>query len=169
MNLWQDIRFAVRLLVKDRWFTAVAAVALALGIGVNATVFTFVNAVLIRGLPIADPDRTMAIDSFDRVRNRPMGVSYLDYRDWKDNTKTFDAFGAYNGTTANLSDEGQPPERYNGSHVTANAFAVLGVRPVIGRDFVPADDVRGAPSVALIGYKVWINRYGSSPDVVGRN
>jgi predicted permease len=168
MGLWEDWRFAGRLLLKDKWFSLVAAVALALGIGVNATVFTFVNAVLIRGLPIADPDRTMAIDSYDRVRNRGMGVSYLDYRDWKDNPRTFDAFGAYNGTIANLSDEGQPPERYNGSHITANTFSVLGVRPIIGRDFIAADDVRGAPSVALIGYKVWINRYGSSPDVVGR-
>jgi predicted permease len=169
MGLWEDLRFAGRLLLKDKWFTLVAVVALALGIGVNATVFTFVNAVLIRGLPIADPDRTMAISSFDPVRNRPLGVSYLDYRDWKDSTRTFDAFGAYNGTTANLSDEGQPPERYNGSHVTANTFGVLGARPIIGRDFVAADDVRGAPSVALIGYKVWINRYGSSPSVIGRN
>ncbi len=84
MGLWEDIRFAARLLVKDRWFTVVAAIALAMGIGVNATVFTFVNAVLIRGLPIADPDRTLAVDSFDRVRNRARGVSFLDYRDWKD-------------------------------------------------------------------------------------
>src|SRR3712207_1434853 len=119
MGVWEDIRFAARLLLKDKWFSFVAAVALALGIGVNATVFTFVNAVLIRGLPIADPDRTMAVDSFDRVRNRGMGVSYLDYRDWKESTKAFDAFGAYNGTIANLIDEGQPPERYNGSHVSA--------------------------------------------------
>ena len=168
MGLWEDVRFAARLLLKDKWFTLVAAVALALGIGVNATVFTFVNAVLIRGLPIADPDRTMAVDSFDRVRSRGMGVSYRDYRDWKDNTRAFDAFGAYSGTTANLSDEGQPPERFNGAHVTANTFGILGARPVIGRDFVPDDDVRGAPAVALIGYKVWVNRYGTDPSVIGR-
>jgi putative ABC transport system permease protein len=168
MGLWEDLRFAGRLLLKDKWFSLVAAVALALGIGVNATVFTFVNAVLIRGLPIADPDRTMAVDSYNRVRNNGMGVSYLDYRDWKDNTRAFDAFGAYNGTTANLSDEGQPPERYNGSHLSANTFSVLGMRPVIGRDFVPDDDKFGAPSVALIGHTVWVSRYGSNPSVLGR-
>jgi hypothetical protein len=78
MGLFEDLRFAARLLLKDKWFSLVAAVALALGIGVNATVFTFVNAVLIRGLPIADPDRTLAVDSFDRARSRGMGVSYLD-------------------------------------------------------------------------------------------
>ena len=168
MGLWEDIRFAGRLLLKDKGFTLVAVVALALGIGVNATVFTFVNAVLIRGLPIADPDRTMAVDSFDRVRNRGNNVSYLDYRDYKDSAKSFDAWGAYDGTLANLSDEGQPPERYNGSHVSANTFSVLGIRPVIGRDFLAQDDVRGAPSVAIIGYKVWLNRYGSNPSVIGR-
>jgi predicted permease len=168
MGLWEDIRFAGRLLLKDKWFTLVAALALALGIGVNATVFTFVNAVLIRGLPIADPDRTLVVDSFDRVRNRGNNVSYLDYQDYKDNAKSFDAWGAYDGTLANLSDEGQPPERYNGSHVSANTFSVLGARPVIGRDFVAADDVRGAGPVAIIGYKVWLNRYGLNPSVVGK-
>ena len=168
MGIWEDLRFAGRLLLKDKWFSLVAAVALALGIGVNATVFTFVNAVLIRGLPIADPDRTMAIDSFDRVRNQGRGVSYLDYRDWRENTRAFDAFGAYSGTIANLSDEGQPPERYNGSFLSANTFGVLGMRPVIGRDFVPDDDQPGAQSVALIGHTVWVNRYGKSPDVIGK-
>ncbi len=74
MGLWEDLRFAGQLLLKDKWFSLVAAIALALGIGVNATVFTFVNAVLIRGLPIADPDRTMAIDSYNRVRNNGLGV-----------------------------------------------------------------------------------------------
>ena len=104
MGLWEDIRFAGRLLLKDKWFTAVAAIALALGIGVNATVFTFVNAVLIRGLPISDPDSAMAVVSFDRVRTRTMGVSYLDYRDWRDSTRAFSALSAYTFMTANVSE-----------------------------------------------------------------
>src|SRR5580765_2315994 len=131
MGLWEDVRFAARLLIKDKWFSLVAAVALALGIGVNAAVFTFVNAVLIRGLPIADPDRTMAVDSFDRNRNRPMGISYLDFRDLRDNTKTFESFGAFTGGVANVSDEGQPPERYSGAVMTANSFSILGTRPIL--------------------------------------
>jgi putative ABC transport system permease protein len=168
MGLWEDVRFAARLLIKDKWFSLVAAVALALGIGVNAAVFTFVNAVLIRGLPIADPDRTMAVDSFDRNRSRSMGVSYLDYRDWRESTRTFESFGAYTGSLANVSDEGQPPERYNGASMTANSFSILGTRPILGRDFTPADDVPGAPAVALIAHGVWQNRYGSNPSVIGR-
>src|SRR6185295_4260830 len=89
MGLWQDLQFAIRLLVKDKWFTLVATVALALGIGVNATVFTFVNAVLIRGLPFDDPERILALNSRDLARNRSIGVSYLDFKDWKGTTQTF--------------------------------------------------------------------------------
>jgi putative ABC transport system permease protein len=168
MGLWEDIRFAARLLLKDKWFSLVAAVALALGIGVNATVFTFVNAVLIRGLPIADPDRTLAVGSYNRARSNPIGVSYLDYRDWKENTKAFETFGAYNGTTANVSDEGQPPERFNGSHISANGFGILGTTPMLGRNFVADDDRPGAAAVVIIGHSVFMNRYGSNPSVIGR-
>ena len=80
MALWQDVRYAVRLLIKDRWFTAVAAIALALGIGANAAVFTFVNAVLLRGLPFDDPGRIVSIGSLD-ARGRTLGVSRLDFID----------------------------------------------------------------------------------------
>src|SRR5918995_7015887 len=97
----QDLRFAARMLVKDRWFTLVAVLALALGIGVNATVFTFVNAVLIRGLPFQDPERIMALSSRDPVRDRNLGVSYLDFRDWSAASRSFTALAAYTGGTMN--------------------------------------------------------------------
>src|SRR5687767_10053320 len=126
MGLWQDLQFAIRLLIKDKWFTLVATIALALGIGVNATVFTFVNAVLIRGLPFDDADRIMAINSFDPVRDRDMGVSYLDFKDWSAATQTFTGLAAYTGSTMNVSDEGRAPERFNGSFISANGFKLLG-------------------------------------------
>ena len=78
----RDLRFALHLIARERWYSAVAIVALALGIGVNNTVFTFVNAVLIRGVPFDDPDRIMALGTRDRVRDREMSVSYLDFTDW---------------------------------------------------------------------------------------
>jgi len=87
MSWLQDVRFAVRLLVKDRWFTLVAVVALALGIGVNATVFTYVNAVLIRGLPFDQPDRIMSVGSRNMARANDLGTSYLDFQDWVDAQK----------------------------------------------------------------------------------
>jgi predicted permease len=168
MSLWPDFQFAIRLLVKDKWFTLVATIALALGIGVNATVFTFVNAVLIRGLPFADPDRILALSSRDPVRNRNMGVSYLDFKDWKAATRTFDSLAVHSGATMNVSDEGRAPERFNGSFVSANAFKVIGQTPAVGRDFAVEDDRPGATPVVLLGYAVWKNRYAGDAAVLGR-
>ena len=170
MGLWQDLQFAVRLLIKDKWFTLVAAIALALGIGVNATVFTFVNAVLIRGLPFDDPDRIMALSSRDAVRDRNMGVSYLDFKDWSAATQTFTALAAHTGSTMNVSDEGRAPERFSGAFVSANAFRIIGQTPVLGRDFLPEDDRPGAAAVVLLGNGIWKTRYGSDPaSSVGRS
>ncbi len=169
MGIWEDVRFAARLLLKDKWFTLVAAVALALGIGVNATVFTFVNAVLIRGLPIPESNRAMAVSSFDRVRNRTAGVSYLDFRDWKDGSRSFELLGAYNGLVANVSDEGQPPERFQAAHMAAVNFQILGTQPTLGRSFNAGEDGRGADPVVVIGHGMWVNRYGSSPSIIGRS
>ena len=95
----------------------------------NATVFTFVNAVLIRGLPVDDPDRVMALNSRDPVRDRQMGVSYLDFKDWKAASKSFSQLAAYSPSMMNLSDEGRAPERFNGVFISAEAFRILGETP----------------------------------------
>ncbi|HMJ86768.1 MAG TPA: ABC transporter permease [Vicinamibacterales bacterium] len=168
MNLWQDIRFAVRLLVKDRWFTAVAIIALALGIGVNATVFTFVNAVLIRGLPINDPDRVMVVGTRD-ARLRDRGMSYLDFEDYRRATRTFSGLAAFSGSVMNVSDEGRTPERFQGPFISAPAFKLIGQRPQLGRDFLPEDDRPGASAVVVLGNGIWKNRYGSDPSIIGRS
>src|SRR5438874_5466422 len=167
MSWLQDLRFALRLLVKDRWFTAVAVLALALGIGVNATVFTFVNAVLIKGLPFADPDRIVSIATRD-PRQQDRSVSHLDFEDWRRATRAFDGLAAFDGTTMNVSDEGRPPERFVGPYISANAFGLIGQNPILGRDFRPEDDKPGAVPVAILGNGVWKNRYGSDPSVIGR-
>ena len=168
MGLLQDVRFAVRLLIKDRWFTAVAAVALALGIGVNATVFTFVNAVLIRGLPFDDPDRIMSIGERNMARGQDFGISWLDFRDLRDAQKSFAGVAAFNGTTMNVSDEGRAPERYAGPYISGNAFKLIGQRTVLGRDFLPEDDQPGATPVVILGGGIWKTRYGSDRSIIGR-
>ncbi len=168
MGLWQDVHFAIRLLVKNKWFTLVATVALALGIGVNATVFTFVNAVLIRGLPFNDPDQIMALSSYDPVRDRNMGTSYLDFKDWSAATKSFTTLAAYTGNTVNVSDEGHAAERFSGTLLSANSFKLIGQSPIIGRDFLPEDDRPGATAVVLLGSGMWKTRYGSDPAIIGR-
>ena len=166
MSLWHDLRYAVRLLIKNRWFTIVAASALALGIGVNTAVFTFVNAVLIRGLPFDDPDRIVALGTTD-TRNRQLGVSRLDFEDWRE-SKSFVSLALMLGTSINVSDEGRPPEQYQGVYQSSNLFRLIGVKPALGRDFSAEDDKPGAPPVAIIGGGIWKNRYGSDPSVIGR-
>jgi len=167
MSLWQDIRFAVRLLVKNRWFTIVAATALALGIAVNTAVFTFVNAVLIRGLPFDEPDRIIALGTTD-TRNRQLGVSRLDFNDWRDASKSFAALALFLGSSVNVSDESRAPEQFQGVYQSAHLFQLIGVRSALGRDFRPDDDQPGAAPVVLIGGGIWKNRYGSDPSIIGR-
>ena len=167
MSLLQDLRFALRLLVKDRWFTAIAVMALALGIGVNSAVFTFVNAVLIRGLPFDQPDRIMALGTRDGL-GRDRMVSYPDFQDWRDGTRAFAGMAAFSGETMNVSDDSRAPERFTGPYISANAFALIGEQPLVGRDFLPEDDRPGAVPVVLLGNGIWKNRYGSDPGVIGR-
>src|SRR5262245_47061686 len=169
MAIWQDIRFAVRLLVKDRWFTVVAATALALGIGVNTTVFTFVTAVLLRGLPFAHPERIMWVGTRDGNANgRERGVSFTDFEDWRDRQRTFDGLVLWGGFAFNISEAGREPDRFPGVYVSTNIFKMIGEQPILGRDFVPDDERPGAPPVLIISHNVWQSRYGGDPNVLGR-
>ena len=166
MGLWQDVRFAARLLLKERWFSLAAAVALSLGIAVNATVFTLVNAVLIRGLPFENPETIMALGSRDAA-GRERGVSLTDFEDWRQ-AKSFEGLSLWGNYSFNLSDAGHVPDRYSGTYISANVFALIGQQPILGRNFVPEDDQPGAPPVLLISHNVWRSRYGGDPKVIGR-
>jgi len=167
MTLWQDLRFAVRLLIKDRWFTAVAAVALALGIGVNNTVFTLVNAVLLRGLPFDHSDQIVSIGMTD-ARGRQMGASRLDFIDWRDTSRSFAELTLFQGAPMNVSEEGRAAEQFQGTYGSANLFHLIRQRPRIGRDFQPDDDKPGAAGAVIISDGMWKNRYGSDPATIGR-
>jgi predicted permease len=166
MDLWQDIKFGARLLVKAKWFTFAAGTALALGIGANTTVFTLVNAVLFRGLPFEDPESIMAVWA-ENEQNQRRALSHPNYLDLSDQARTLGSLTAILGSTVNLADDGQPPERVPGAYVSANFFRMLGEQPVLGRDFVDEDDREGAEPAVLLGYSVWQNRYGGDPGVLG--
>ncbi|MBX9603758.1 MAG: ABC transporter permease [Bryobacteraceae bacterium] len=169
MAIWQDVRFAARMMARSPGFTAVAVAALALGIGVNATVFSLVNAVLIKGLPFDRGDRIMHLSMADPTRDRfTVSVHYLDYKDWRAQAKSFEDLAGFNGATMNLADGANPPERYRGATVTTNAFEILGVKPVLGRGFRAEDANPGAPPVILLGDVVFQNRYAGDAGVVGR-
>ena len=164
---WQDLRFAVRLLVRERWFAAAAVLALGLGLGLASTAFAVYNAVLVRGLPVDDPERIMALATRD-ADGREQGVSYLDFQDWRAASTSFEDMAAYNEPAMNVGDPGMATERFFGARVTANTFRLLGVEPLLGRDFSPADDRSGAPAVVMLGHGIWTNRYGAEPEVLGR-
>jgi len=167
MNLWQDVQFAVRVMIKDRWFTLVSAGALALGIAANSAVFTLVNAVILRGLPFEDADRIVAVTMRD-TRNRQLGVSFPDFEDWRRSTHSFSDMALMVLVPQNVSDAGHLPEQYNGPYTSANLFRLIGQRPILGRDFTPEEDRPGAPPVLMLGYGVWQTRYGGDPSILGR-
>src|SRR5829696_3762816 len=163
----QDLRFAVRLLIKEKWFSAVAIVALALGIGLNATVFTLVNAVLIRGLPFKDSQNLYML-SWQTKRGNNNGVSYPEFKEWRDQTKAFSGLAAWGNFNMTVSDDRGMPEQTRGAYLTANAFALVGQQPLLGRDFGPDDERRGTDRAIILGYRIWRNRYGGDPNIVGK-
>ncbi|HET7219773.1 MAG TPA: ABC transporter permease [Vicinamibacterales bacterium] len=170
MPILQDLRFAVRMLLKDPWFTSVAALALALGIGVNTTVFTFVNAVLIRGLPFDRSDEIVLLATRNTTRgaDNASTASWHEFEDWRSKARTFAGIGAFIPGQMNVSDPDHPAERISGASISANTFGLLRVQPFLGRDFATGEDVTGATPVVILGYNTWKNRYGSDRTVIGR-
>ena len=168
MTLLQDVRYACRLLIKDPWFTLVAALALGLGIGLNTTVFTFVNAVLIRGLPFDHPDELLYLNGRSITTGDDRSVSFLDFEDWRAQGHAFQGMAVLSPTTMNVSEPGRSAERFSGASVSANTFQLLRQPPLLGRDFAPGEDRPEAPPVVILGYSVWKNRYASDQAILGK-
>ncbi|HEX5476171.1 MAG TPA: ABC transporter permease [Vicinamibacterales bacterium] len=170
----QDLRFSARLLKKDRGFAWAVVLVLALGIGVNATIFALVNAVLIRDLPFEHADEVVSIGTRDTrqpVLHGPpgyRGLSYQEYQEWRRSTAAFAGVAAYADATMSVSDDERAPERFAGAYVSGNAFGLLGRQPLIGRDFRREDDQRGARPVVILGYRVWADRYAGDPRIIGQ-
>jgi predicted permease len=168
-TLLQDIRFGFRTLRKSPGFTAVAIFALALGIGINATVFTLANAVLFKNLPFKDSDRVLYVSGINRADGNHFGISYPDYRDFRSQAKSFEGLGAMVENVADVSDKTSAPQRYQALNMSANGFSVIGLQPFAGRDFLPEDERPGAAPVAILSYGLWETRYGSDPNIIGKS
>ncbi|MBI4903336.1 MAG: ABC transporter permease [Acidobacteria bacterium] len=169
MHWVQDCQFALRMMRKQPWFTLAIVVTLALGIGVNTTVFTLVNAVLFKPLPFPGGERLVMLRGAERMQGRDSEpLSYPNFRDARQQLKSFEALEAIYGESVSLSEKGNPPERYSGARISAGLFPMLHVQPVLGRGFTPDDQKPGAAGKALIGYGVWKDRYGKDTSVVGR-
>ena len=165
--LLQDVRFAMRLMQRNRAFTFTAVLVLGLGIGVNNMLFTILNAHTLRGLPIPGSGRVLFLSSVDD-RGRDRGLSFADYLDLSAAAERFEGIGAFQPAPMVLAGDGHSAERLDGAFVTANAFELIRARAELGRLFGPADDRPGAAPGALISRAAWHGRYGADPAVVGR-
>ena len=166
-TFWQDLRYGARMLWKKPGFTVVAFVTLALGVGANTAIFSVVNAVLLRPLPFADPDRLVVIRETKLPQFPEFSVSPGNFLDWQRQTTVFEQIAALSGVSYNLIGSGEP-ERLRGSRVTANLFSTLGVKPALGRDFKPEEDQEGRNNVVIISYGLWARRFGADPNIIGQ-
>jgi predicted permease len=167
-TFWQDFRYSLRTLRKRPGFTSAVVITLALGIGANATIFTWIKAVFLEPLPGVDrPDDLVEVWGATR-NNSALSLSYLDYQDLRDRNETLSGLAAHQVLAMNLGRGGQP-ERVRGAVVSGNYFDVLGVKPLIGRTFLPDEDrtPRSHP-VVVLGHGLWQRRFGGDPQVVGR-
>jgi putative ABC transport system permease protein len=162
-----DIRFAFRLIAKDRWFSAAAIAAIALGIGANTMGFTIVNGAFLRGFSFDRQDQLYAV-SWRTTSGRRTGPSLTELEEWRSQSRSFSGIASYSFGAINISDDTALPEQTQGSSVTANHFSVLHQQPIIGRAFGPGEDQRDAEPVVIIGYDIWKNRYNLDPGVLGR-
>lgn len=163
-NFAQDIRYGLRQLRRNSGFTSVAILTLALGIGANTAVFSLLDAVLLRPLPYSQPDRLFRLDRTDKYGRAMEAASYPDFEDWKMRSHVFRAMAAYSDQGFNLTGTAEP-ERLRGSQVSPGLFALLGVRPVMGRGFEPNDSQR----VVLLSYRFWQRRFTADSAIVGKS
>jgi putative ABC transport system permease protein len=167
-TLWQDVRYGFRMLMKNRGVTLIAIVTLALGIGANTAIFTLTQAVLLRPLPYADPERLVMVweeASFVGFpRNTPAPANYAD---WKARNQSFTEMAAMSERSFNLTGDGEP-ERVATMEVTHNFFPLLGVQPPLGRTFSADEDRPGGPRVVVMSHRLWQGRYGGERSVLGR-
>ena len=163
-SLLQDLRFGLRMLVKNPIFTLIAVVTLSLGIGANTALFSVVDAVLLRPLPYPEPDRLV----FLWAGAPGYGSSIPDYYAWRDQNRVFDGLaGFYNGNF-NLSSEGGAPEFIQGAYITSNLFQVLKVSPSLGRLFTSDEEQFGKHRVVLLSHDLWQRRFAGDRNIVGR-
>jgi len=163
-----DLRFAFRQLLKNPGFTAVAVLTLALGIGANTAIFSVVNAVLLRPLPYPDAGRLVWIWENNLSKNLPINpASPGNFNDWRNQSRVFENLSAWEGENFNLTDHGEP-ERVLGAKVFSDFFDVLGVRPMLGRSFLPEEDRAGANPVALLSHGLWQRRFGADTNILGQ-
>ena len=172
----QDVRVGLRVLFKEKSFCVLAVLVLGLGIGGATTQFTVVNAIVLRGFSFPHPEQLMSVGLIDPKatdQNNNFGVGNIptaqDYEDLKAAQRSFSIMAGYlNGSTINLTYKNNP-QRYTGGYVTENFFKIVGVSPVLGRDFTAEDNKPGAEKVAILGDEIWRRDFAADPNIVGQS
>ena len=162
----QDLIYALRWLRKNRGFTVLAVLMLAVGIGVNTAMFSVINAVLLQPLPFPEADRIVWMnESGSDVKNRQL--SYPNFVDWRQRNQVFESMSLFRGWSVNLTGTDKP-ENLDARMVTADYFKVMRATPLLGRDFTPADDQPGAAAATIISYGFWQQRFAGDPNIIGK-
>src|SRR6185369_9426939 len=166
-DTYRDLKYASRTLRKHPGFAAVVVITLALGIGANTAIFSFVDAVILNPLPFPESDRLVVISQTNNEGNE-VSVSLLNFQDWQARSRSFDEFGGVRFTTFNLTGI-DTPQHLAAQEVTLNYFSILGVQPQLGRIFSPEEDKFGAARTALISDSLWRTTFGADPNILGRS
>ncbi len=167
-DLIRDLKHTLRRLARTPVFTIATLVTLALGIGANTAIFSVINSVLLRPLPFPEPDRLIGVwQTAPGVNIKDLSASLADYITYREDSKTFADVAIWNGRSVTVT-EFNDPERVDGFAATFRLFPLLGVHPILGRDFTEKDGENGSPDVVMLGYGYWQRRFGGDPKVIGR-
>jgi putative ABC transport system permease protein len=168
-TLWQDLRYAVRMLAKSPGFAVVVVLTLGLGIGVNTAIFSVADAFLFKPVPIPHSDRlVVALELNPHQTRETTNVSPADFEDWKNQSHSFESLAAYAFDEVNLTGSGVP-EKVQGFQVTANFFATVEVKPVLGRGFLAEEEQPGRDNVAVLSHGLWERRFSGDPAILGKS
>lgn len=168
-TLWKDLRYGWRMLRRNPGFAIVAVLTLAIGIGANAAIFSVINTILLRPLPFYESSRLAVVFDTDLNRGIPRGVSSAaEFLDWQDMNHVFKTMSAFRPSLVTQTGGGEPEQSY-GVQVSGNFFRLLGVKPVLGRDFLPEEEIPGHEHVVMLGYPLWQRRYAGDPQILGKS
>jgi len=167
-DLLQDIHYGLRILRKSPGFTTIAILTLALGIGANTAIFSVVQGVLLAPLPYSEPERLVLVWQYNLALKHPISVSYPDFLDWQRGARSFQQMAAYDSQDRNLTAPGTP-EHLNGEEISSGFLGMLGIKPILGREFSPDEDKHGGAPVVLISNRLWKNRFAGSSEALGKS
>jgi predicted permease len=167
LSFWQDVRYGLRVLLKNPGFTVIAVLTLALGIGANTALFSVVNAVLLNPLPFANPDELLAV--YAKSTNfEQSSIAYPNFLDWQKDNQSFASLCAFRSDDYNMTGAGQP-ERVHIHMISAEFFTTLGMQPLVGRAFRHEEDKAGAGPVTILSDGLWHRKFGAAQDILGKN